>query len=586
MMRAGKKMTNPLSLCLLMAISVSATVQGIFYPFGSAVGDTFNSREDDSSSPNITLAASFPFFGRTYQQIHVNHNGHLTFNQPDTTFSPPEFPSTSKDIIAVFWTDIDNRERGNISYQQYTTGDVLHTATRDINSYFPHLTFTASWVFVATWDRVAYFSRTQTEATFQVVLISDSSLSFVLMNYGDIASPPSTIDHPQIGYDTIASTHYGSLRSCYVNGTIDSVNLNSSSNVGVAGRWAFVTSLQSTVFSYHVVGMHLTVSSAERLNETAVEERILKPLRDLLRERGVDVSGIRLRSLAGVSATAQGIFYPFGSAVGDTFNTREDDSSSPGITLASSFPFFGRTYQQIYVNHNGHLTFNQSDSTFVPPEFPLNSTKDIIAVFWTDIDNRERGNISYQQYTTGDVLHTATRDINSYFPHLTFTASWVFVATWDRVAYFSRTQTEATFQVVLISDSSLSFVLMNYGDIASPKRHPQIGYDTIASTHYGSLRSCYVNGTIDSVSLNSSSNVGVEGRWAFVTSLQSTVFSCPAEPTEPDHVVGMRLTVSSAERLNETAVEERILKPLRDLLRERGVDVSGIRLRSLYQTEP
>ncbi|XP_063074549.1 oncoprotein-induced transcript 3 protein-like [Engraulis encrasicolus] len=62
----------------------------------------------------------------------------------------------------------------------------------------------------------------------------------------------------------------------------------------------------------------------------------------------------------------------------------------------------------------------------------------------------------------------------------------------------------------------------------------------------------------------------------------------PRSPPPPtaDHVVGMRLTVSSAEHLNETAVEEQILKPLRDLLRERGVDVSGIRLRRFYQTEP
>ncbi|KAL2101905.1 hypothetical protein ACEWY4_003666 [Coilia grayii] len=56
---------------------------------------------------------------------------------------------------------------------------------------------------------------------------------------------------------------------------------------------------------------------------------------------------------------------------------------------------------------------------------------------------------------------------------------------------------------------------------------------------------------------------------------------CTVSPI--DHVVGMRLQVSSAERLNETAVEEQILKPLRELLRQRGVDISGIRLRKVYQ---
>ncbi|KAL2101728.1 hypothetical protein ACEWY4_003489 [Coilia grayii] len=205
---------------------------------------------------------------------------------------------------------------------------------------------------------------------------------------------------------------------------------------------------------------------------------------------------------------------------------------------------------EISVNHNGDLTFNESFSSFTPYKFPAHSNRDIIAPLWTDIDNRERGNISYQQYTTGDVLHRATRDINSYFPNVTFTASWVFVATWDRVAYFPKTAT--------------------------------IGYDTMNSTHYGSLRTCYPNGTIDVVNLNTSSNINVLGRWAFATSLQTTNFSCEHR----DHVVGMRLQVSSAERLNETAVEERILKPLKELLRQRGVDVSGIRLRGFYQEEP
>ncbi|KAL2100637.1 hypothetical protein ACEWY4_002398 [Coilia grayii] len=59
-----------------------------------------------------------------------------------------------------------------------------------------------------------------------------------------------------------------------------------------------------------------------------------------------------------------------------------------------------------------------------------------------------------------------------------------------------------------------------------------------------------------------------------------------ALPSVTKHVVGVRLQVSSAERLNETAVEEQILKPLRDLLRQRGVDVSGIRLRRLVEKQP
>lgn len=67
-----------------------------------------------------------------------------------------------RDIIAPFWTDLDNRGNGQIYYNQYTSGSVLQQATRDINQYFPGLNFNANWVFVATWFEVAYYPTSGT----------------------------------------------------------------------------------------------------------------------------------------------------------------------------------------------------------------------------------------------------------------------------------------------------------------------------------------------------------------------------------------------------------------------------------------
>ncbi|XP_057213803.1 alpha-tectorin-like [Triplophysa rosa] len=206
------------------------------------------------------------------------------------------------------------------------------------------------------------------------------------------------------------------------------------------------------------------------------------------------------------------LFYPFGT--GDTENGHIDDGSSDVIYLLQPFVFFGHTYIQIHVNNNGHLTFDGSWSSFSPYAFPAYGGKDIIAPFWTDIDNRENGVISYQQYTSGDVLTQATQDINQYFPDLSFSASWVFVATWDRVAYYPISGTETSFQVVLISDGNLSFVIMNYGTIAPTQAYVQAGYDTIDSSHHFSITGSLVN---DFTSLTYSSNVNVTGRWAFST---------------------------------------------------------------------
>lgn len=88
------------------------------------------------------------------------------------------------------------------------------------------------------------------------------------------------------------------------------------------------------------------------------------------------------------------------------------------------------------VNLNGHLTFDRPWESFIPQEFPLYGLIDIIALFWTDLDNRYRGQVLYNQYTSGTVLKQATNDINQYFSHHKFVASWVFVATWSEVAYY------------------------------------------------------------------------------------------------------------------------------------------------------
>nr|XP_055041672.1 uncharacterized protein LOC129429173 [Misgurnus anguillicaudatus] len=427
----------------------------LFYPFGT--GDTENERADDGSSEVIYLLQPFIFFGLTYNQIYVNNNGHLTFDVAWDSNIPYSFSGyDGKDIIAPFWTNIDNSFHGVISYQQYTSGSVLTQATEDINQYFPDLSFSASWVFVATWDRVQYRSYLGTETSFQVVLISNGNFSFVLMNYGKIARSQRFV---QAGYDTINSSYYFSITESLQ----DFSSLTYSSNVNVSGRWAFRADLGSRC----------------QFNDT-------------------------------------GPFYPFGT--GDTENERADDGSSAVIYLLQPFVFFGLTYNQIYVNNNGDLTFNAKFYSYSPYSFPAHGGIDIIAPFWTDIDNRFNGVISYRQYTSGSVLTQATQDINQYFPDLSFSASWVFVATWDRVAYFSNSGTETSFQVVLISNGIFSFVLMNYGTIARSQRFVQAGYDTIDSGYYFSITESLQN---DFTYLTYSSNVNVSGRWAFRTDLGS-----------------------------------------------------------------
>ncbi|XP_051770088.1 uncharacterized protein LOC127523435 isoform X2 [Ctenopharyngodon idella] len=438
----AKKLSNSSNVNVLgrWVFRVDGGPEGIFYPYGG-VDDEKNPQSDDGSSPLIPFQRPFVYFGRVYDKIFVNNNGDLTFDKPLSQWIPNYFPAYSiKDIIAPLWTDIDNSRKGIISYRQVSDGHLLKRASRDINKYYPNLNFSASWVFIATWDEVPYFGMTNTSSSFQAVLVSGGSLSFVMMNYGNISS---TNQRFQAGYDTINSTNYFSIP------VADAKKLSNSSNVNVLGRWVFR-----------------------------------------------------------VDGGPKGIFYPYGD-VEDEKNPQSDDGSSPLIPFQRPFVYFGRVYDKIFVNNNGDLTFDKPLSQWIPNYFPAYSTSDIIAPLWTDIDNRGGGIIFYRQVSDGPLLKRASRDINKYYPNLNFSASWVFIATWDEVPYFGMTNTSSSFQAVLVSGGSLSFVMMNYGNISSSNQRFQAGYDTINTTNYFSIP------VADAKKLSNSSNVNVTGRWVF-----------------------------------------------------------------------
>uniref|UniRef100_A0A673M540 NIDO domain-containing protein n=1 Tax=Sinocyclocheilus rhinocerous TaxID=307959 RepID=A0A673M540_9TELE len=127
-------------------------------------------------------------------------------------------------------------------------------------------------------------------------------------------------------------------------------------------------------------------------------------------------------------------FLPFGN--GERVTPRLDNGSSEAIKLQQPFKFFGRTHNQTFVNNNGHLTFTEPLSDYIPL---LNSRRDIVAPLWTHLDNRHGGTISYREDTSSVVLELVTAAVIQYFTNLPlpFTATSVFVATWDSVPYSS-----------------------------------------------------------------------------------------------------------------------------------------------------
>ncbi len=94
--------------------------------------------------------------------FQVNNNGYLTFDEPLSQLTSSYLQSKlNRDFIAPLWTDMDSTVSGTISYRQVASGRLLLAASNNINQYFPNLNFTASWLFIATWDKVPYYNNSQ-----------------------------------------------------------------------------------------------------------------------------------------------------------------------------------------------------------------------------------------------------------------------------------------------------------------------------------------------------------------------------------------------------------------------------------------
>ncbi|MCJ8738151.1 hypothetical protein PDJAM_G00032320 [Pangasius djambal] len=157
-------------------------------------------------------------------------DGYVAFFVPNVDDEVPN-RYLGKNIIAPLWTDLDADQGGRWTYEQATSGPLIDQVNQEINRMFPYAYFSASWVFVSTWENVPVEYASFQGASLQVVLASDGgNLSFVLMNYGTIPSIYSS--YWLAGY----GMEYSSFVTIPVN---DPSELSSSSNVNIPGRWAF-----------------------------------------------------------------------------------------------------------------------------------------------------------------------------------------------------------------------------------------------------------------------------------------------------------------------------------------------------------
>jgi hypothetical protein len=110
-----------------------------------------------------------------------------------------------------------------------------------------------------------------------------------------------------------------------------------------------------------------------------------------------------------------------------------DDASSGPVKTGFAVNFFGQTFDSIYVNTNGNLTFGAPLSDFTP--VPLGRLRAaVVAPFFADVDTTAAGRITYGAGTVDG--HAA------------------FAATWSGVGYYNaRSDRVNDFQAVIVNRS-------------------------------------------------------------------------------------------------------------------------------------
>jgi len=242
------------------------------------------------------------------------------------------------------------------------------------------------------------------------------------------------------------------------------------------------------------------------------------------------------------------------------FNTNtlaaNDDGSTAQIALPFTLNFFGSSFNSLYVNNNGNVTFDTSSFTFTP--FDLNATNhQIIAPFFADVDTRNG---------SSGIVHYGTDTVDGH-P--------AFGVEWPAVGYYSYGVDKLnTFELALINRADTGNpdnfdIEFNYGQVqwdtgsfsggsgglctATTGTSARAGYANgtgLPGTHYelagSAVCSAFLDGGVDAL-VSNSLNSNVLGRYVF-ESRNGEISTVPEPATLSLFAVGLAGVLGAARR--------------------------------------
>jgi hypothetical protein len=184
----------------------------------------------DDNYGTVPINFNFNYFSQSYSQLTINTNGYVSFG----TYS-----GASGNWISALGYDLDTRYNGGIYYQNLNSqSSAFNSIKSDLNRL--NASFVPTNLFRITYDNVPNYGSGSFIASFQIILASDASKSYVLLKYTSCLTS-SLLSNVQALY--YLSANGQSLSSQM------SLNPCTGTNVNQVGTWVFdVSSLNSKLF--------------------------------------------------------------------------------------------------------------------------------------------------------------------------------------------------------------------------------------------------------------------------------------------------------------------------------------------------
>jgi hypothetical protein len=173
-----------------------------------------------------------------------------------------------------------------------------------------------------------------------------------------------------------------------------------------------------------------------------------------------------------------------GNAPGIGVASGRNDDGFSALSLPFSVDFFGHTYNSLFINNNGNVSFGAGISAYVPTG-PTGASAPVISPFFGDVD---------------------TRGLASGVVHANLSTPNQLVVTWDQVGFFdSHANALNSFQLVLRGSD---YVIPN-GEGAIGFFYRTMGWEDTDTSNVGAVG--FGDGTGNSETLQSSLHTGLNG---------------------------------------------------------------------------